>query len=144
MAWLLTDMLGWSVEFHEDVDRFRACDGPKLNYGQYSIGGAMNVKACGWLSSAGMDPVDPLVIETDGMPALFPTDGGDLDFDPFASAFFQLSRYEEWTGIECDQHDRPITSRLHAARHNYLHRPVVDEWAIRLAEVWRRIDPSLP
>jgi hypothetical protein len=51
---------------------------------------------------------------------------------------------EEWNALPHDEHGRPLTNALHAAEHGYLHRPVVDEWALLLADRWRAFDPRLP
>ena len=76
------------------------------------------------------------------MTTLFPIDNGDIPFDVFAASFFLLSRYEEWHRLPSDTHDRPLTNALHAARHQYLHHPIVDEWALLLAQRWKSLDPS--
>lgn len=139
---VLEDLLGWSTR-HVD-DPLAAMDGPLLVYGKARVPGALNIQPCGWLSEAGGRPCDPEVVVEDGLATLFPVSGGALSFDPFAAAFFQLSRHEEWFPMERDAHGRPITAALHAARNNYLHRPVVDEWAVLLARTWRAIDPRVP
>jgi hypothetical protein len=49
--------------------------------------------------------------------------------DLFASAFFMLTRWEEYVVSASDTHDRfPATASL-AYRANFLHRPIVDEYA---------------
>ncbi len=140
---LLGKMLGWQVVF-VTADELAYVAGPKLNYGHGKVRGAFQIMPSGFLEGIGRDPIEPGVIKQDGIPMLFPTRGGDLPFDPFAAAFFLLSRYEEWSELPEDEHGRPLTDSLHGARHGYLERPVVDEWAIHLAQRWRSFDPSLP
>lgn len=141
---LLRGILGWEVVRVASVEELAHVDGPKLTYGQVRVPGALHVVPHGWLNSTGLALFDPQVVEVGDLPMLFPVDGGDLPFDPFAAVFFQLSRFEEWVGLEQDKHGRPITEQLHAVRHGYVHRPVVDEWALLLATTWRKMDPSVP
>lgn len=141
---VLGSLLGWQVVRVPSADELERSVGPKLVYGTREVGGAMRITPCGWLSETGIREIDPPVTEIDGMTVLFPVKEGTFGSDPFAAAFFSLTRYEEWVGIPKDQHDRPVTVSLHGARHGYLHRPVVDEWALRLAAVWRELDPNVP
>ncbi|MGD9930898.1 MAG: polysaccharide deacetylase family protein [Mangrovibacterium sp.] len=57
-----------------------------------------------------------------------------LPFDPFAAGFFLVSRYEEYLERQFGKHRRypPHHSVLH--RNKLLHRPVVNEWALLLAQ----------
>jgi len=140
----LGTLLGWTVVLEEDADLFTTLEGPKLVYGKKAFPGAFHVVPAGLLEEQGLRPLEPQVLKHDGSCLLFPVDGGHLPFDPFAAAFFLLSRYEELNGVDQDEHGRPIASLLHAARHGYLDRPVVDEWALLLETAWRAMDPALP
>ncbi|MBK8500556.1 MAG: hypothetical protein IPL52_17480 [Flavobacteriales bacterium] len=139
---LLGNMLGWSVRFVPES--VVAGDGPLLIYGRASVPGAFHISPCGWLSEKGVGPIDPEVAFLNDLPTIFLSEDGHLPFDPFAASFFLLSRYEEWLPIQRDPHGRPVTAVLHAARHGYLDRPVVDEWALQLAAAWRAFDPRVP
>lgn len=139
---LLGSMLGWTVRFVPGTAD--AADGPLLIYGRIAVDGAFRVIPSGWLLGKGLAPIDPATASLNDLPTLFPVVDGDLPFDAFAASFFLLSRYEEWLPIGRDAHGRPLTSALHAARHGYLDRPVVDEWALQLAAAWRAFDPRVP
>ncbi len=144
MAHLLGTMAGWETQEVTDAAAFDALEGPKLTYGATKHEGAFHVVPQGLLGQEGTTAEEPAIALVEGLPVLFPGHGGDLPFDVFAAAFFQLSRYEEHGGIPRDEHGRPRTVALHAARHGYLHRPVVDEWLYLLAAAWRKQDPHLP
>lgn len=141
---VLGSVLGWSIEWVDDRARFEAITGPKLIYGHESMPGALWVVPAGLLHEVGLRQMEPEIIQCQGLPALFPVAGGHLPFDPFAASFFLLTRYEELIGVAQDEHGRPIADALHAARHGYLHRPVVDEWGLLLASTWRDMDHSVP
>lgn len=144
VAHLLGLMAGWEAVEVGDLADLQHVNGPKLVYGHTSVEGAFQVVPQGLLELGHIDRSDPEVGHYQGMPVLFPSNSGDLPFDVFAAAFYQLSRYEEYGTFERDEHGRPRTEVLHAARHGYLDRPVVDEWLLALVEKWRIQDPLLP
>lgn len=136
-----------SLVAEEVSDRatFDALAGPKLIYGHAAVDGAFRVvpySALEGVEQAVDDP--PMATGPDGVPLLFPVPDGDLPFDPFAAAFQLLARVEEHGPIPRDVHGRPETRTLHAARHGYLDRPVVDEWLYLLWSAWSARDPRLP
>lgn len=141
---VLETMLGWKLRWEEDRNRFETLQGPKLIYGHAPVAGAMHVVPVGLLHEEGLRPMEPEVVDHEGLPLLFPVEGGHLPFDPFAAAFYLLTRYEELLGVACDMHGRPVAEHLHGARHGYLHRPVVDEWSLLLARAWRMKYAALP
>jgi hypothetical protein len=104
----------------------------------------MCLAPAGLLEEQGIRPLEPEVGEHQGVPVLFPVTGSDLPYDPFAGAFYLLTRYEEYLGMDQDPHGRPITTELHGGRHGYLQRPVVDEWALQLWAAWKALDATLP
>lgn len=64
---------------------------------------------------------------------LFPAEeSADFSFDVFAAIFFMLSRYEEYTSLERDQHGRFDLQHSLAYKNNFHLRAVVDEWIIIL------------
>lgn len=144
VAHLLGRMAGWDAVEVPDLSDLRSLEGPKLIYGSAAVEGAFQVVPQGLLELGHIERLEPEVGHFQGMPVLFPSDRGDLPFDLFAAAFYQLSRYEEYGTLERDEHGRPKTEALHAARHGYLDRPVVDEWLLALVERWRNQDPRLP
>lgn len=141
---LLGRMLGWQVAWCTDVAELQSSAGPRLVYGDRPVDGAFHIRPSGLLGASGLAPAEPVVGRWKEMPVLYPVTDADLPFDPFAGAFFLLTRYEEVTGVESDPIGRPVASALHQGRHGYLEQPVVDEWALAMAAEWRRKDPTLP
>ncbi|MBP9079493.1 MAG: polysaccharide deacetylase family protein [Flavobacteriales bacterium] len=133
LAHLLGGMTGWHAEEVPRLDIFRSISGPKLIYGSAPVEGALAVVPEGLLEQQGHrhEPWE-LAVEA-GLP-----------HDLFSAAFFLLSRMEEYGPIGRDEHGRPLTSVLHAARHGFLERPVVDEWLQAVVARWRGKDPRLP
>lgn len=141
---VLERMLGWTVEWVEDGEAFRAMDGPRLLYGTATEPGIFRVQPEGLLEERALRKVDPPTLRVEGMTALFPTQGGSIGFDVFAAAFWMLSRTEEYAIETTDEHGRVRTADLFAARHGFLASPVVDEWALWLARIWREQDERVP
>lgn len=144
LAHVLGAMAGWEAKEVADLEQFGALAGPKLHYGTHPVEGAFHVVPHGFLEQTGTTPMEPPTGVEQGVPVLFPARSGHLPFDPFAAAFYMLSRYEEYGPVQRDEHGRPVTASLHAARHGYLDRPVVDEWLFLLVGAWRVRDPRLP
>ncbi len=141
---ILTTMLGWEIHWVRDASDLAELDGPRMIYGHTEHPGALCIRPAGYLSEQGTSACDPTVVDVLGMPALFPVPTGHLPFDPFSGACFLLARHDEIAGVAKDGHGRPLTRELHGARHGYLHRPIVDEWAMHLAAVWKGLDPEVP
>ena len=51
-----------------------------------------------------------------------------LGADLFASAFFMLTRWEEYVNLERDQHHRFPSDASIASKNDFLHRPIVNEY----------------
>lgn len=68
----------------------------------------------------------------DNLPVFFATDG-KTGFDLPGAVFYLVSRYEEYQIFTADHHDRfPHTESI-AFKHNFLDRPLADEWIQKLA-----------
>lgn len=137
---IVSGLIGWRIRWAAHREDLRPEDQPCLVYAEQGLQGAMHIRPCGWLADGGEREVDPVVAVTSLGKLPFPMPGGHLPFDLFAAAFFLLARVEEWHGLPSDEHGRPMTSAMHAARHDYLHRPSVDLWATMLADRWRELD----
>jgi len=141
---LFTRLLGWRVRWAATADELHPESLPCLTYSEAPLAGAFHLKPSGQLAPKAELLLDPSLTWRDDLPLLFPTDGDALGFDPLAAAFFLLARVEEYQALPCDAHGRALTSALHAAQHRYLHRPIVDEWALLLSDRWRAMDPRVP
>ena len=80
-------------------------------------------------------PLPPRLITVEG-------DMVRIHFDLLGSAFYILTRAEEYLSPVRDAHDRFPAYASHAFAHGYLHRPVVDEYVEILWRCIRRLWPG--
>ena len=69
--------------------------------------------------------------------------GQQVNYDILGLAYWMLSRHEELGRTDLDAHGRFPAIASHAYRHDYLERPIVDEWLHILAQIIERQWPQL-
>jgi hypothetical protein len=74
----------------------------------------------------------------------------ECPIDLLASVLLTLSRFEEWQSDERDMHGRFLAAQSVAHKHNFLHRPIVDEYGLVLQQLiqsvltgWRPVERRL-
>ncbi len=128
----------------DDLDACRKHQGPKIFYGKPPADqDGLVLPSHGFLLERGVHYFLPQLKEQDGLPLLFPAEGKgyDLPFDPFAAAFYLVSRYEEYLPHNKDAHGRFEATESFAYKHHFLHRPVVNHYALLLK---KRIGEKYP
>jgi len=143
---LLGERLGLQPDFTDSHDAFLQASGPKLSYGQERIPDVLHFHAHGLLTESTIRPLQPDVI-TDGQGhvIVFPSDEhkGELPFDPFAAAFFLITRYEEHLPHATDHLGRYDATQSTAFKDGFLSIPVVDQWVFLLRDILLRHFPQL-
>lgn len=89
------------------------------------------------LPTPGMDRLPVPLIEKDD-------EGYTIGYDLIGLTYWMLSRQEEVGRTDLDQHGRFQAKSSHAYIHDYLTRPLVDEWLHVLGQVIGRLWPNLP
>lgn len=134
------------VDYELTTDR-ESCEQsrqPFINYSDEVCGASFWIPSVGGLMhEEGHRSVEPSVGEWLQMPTLFSAPGGDVPFDLFSAVFYLISRYEEYNATSLDKHGRFDYSCSIAHRHNFLQRPLADEWGMRLRELLSAKFPSL-
>ena len=138
---VLRNMIGWDVRFTGSMEEFRSADAPKIHYGRAIVDErAFHLHASGWLEEEGVRPFEPRIGKSDGIPVLFPNYHGH---DPFAGTFYLISRYEEYLEDDRDAHGRLPSGSHFMVKHGIERIPVVDHWALQLADQLRSDFPAL-
>lgn len=133
---LFEGILRSQIEWTTDPEKFLALRGPKINYSREDVGGGLFFAAHGLLNEKDIENLE-VTVEKDGERILlFPHNirGSALDFDPFAAAFYMVTRYEEYQPYVRDEYGRFQAKDSIAMKHDFLNRPVVNEWAEMIAE----------
>lgn len=127
-----------------DREEYLTLEGPKFSYASKSIDDGLHIYANGLLAERGIKDQQIKVGEHQGVTTLFAhSNTSSLPFDPFAAAFYMLSRYEEYLPHRRDQYDRFIAQDSIAVQHNFLHKAVVDRWLIQLKYLLKENFPEL-
>lgn len=127
------------INYEITTDRRKIGASPAIIYTNEKVKDQFVIRPSGLLQETGQGHARPEVSVHDGMPLLFPTDGGSIPFDLFAAVFYMVSRYEEYLPFSPDAHGRFQGSASLAHRGGFLHMPVVDIWSRYLAtELVRR------
>jgi len=116
-----------------DPKLFKKSEGVKLNYSEKRFGKELFVRSHSLLFEMNVYFQEVSYHDFYDFRGLFLTDSdSDLPFDPFAAAFFLITRYEELTDDVRDEHDRFLPSHSAAYKYGFLDDPVVDQWAYLL------------
>ncbi len=134
---LLNNLLGVPHKLTRDEDSFTAYNGPKINYSQRPLHrGGIHIADSGFLRERGVSAFSPPISKKKRIPLIFPSkeQPGALGFDPFAAAFYLVSRYEEYLPHQKDKHQRFEADQSYAYKHGFLQKPVVNHYALMLKE----------
>ncbi|MDX9930307.1 MAG: polysaccharide deacetylase family protein [Bacteroidales bacterium] len=137
---LLRDLLGLSYSVITDKRKIGTT--PLINYSGEDIQGSFAITPCGLLEEDFIRSEDPETDCIDETVVLFPG-SGHMHFDIFAAAFWLLSRCEEYRPFKADRHGRYPAEESLSFRKGFLHKPVVEIWARKLAGELIRLFPFM-
>lgn len=112
----------------DDLVEFHAADSPKFAYNKKLIPSVLCFGSAGLLFEKGVTAQNIDVTEHNYLKIFYQTPGEGLamPFDPFAAAFYLVSRYEEYLPHRSDIHGRfPATESL-AYKNDFLKVPLVN------------------
>lgn len=112
------------------MDEFRVTEGPKVVYDSRPQEGCICFGAVFLLFQRGISQQDLKVTEFNYLKIFYQIEGDEfvLPFDPFAAAFYLVSRYEEYLPHANDRHDRFPPEESFAYRNGFLQVPVVNHY----------------
>ena len=141
---ICTRILGVEVTFTSSIDIFIGHQGPKVSYGVLPLGNELFFQSQGILEQNGVESQDITVkpwAETVGFFAV--SKKSALPFDIFAASFYLLSRYEEYLPHVKDILGRYPSKESLAYKNQFLQRPIIDIWALKLKEVFTAAFPAM-
>ncbi|MEE4256363.1 MAG: hypothetical protein V2I47_04935 [Bacteroidales bacterium] len=131
-------------EITSDREVFKGADGPKINYSAEDEAGGLFFQAQGLLTEKNIVAKKLVFLEDEEPVAFFPVNKGSsaMRFDPFAAAFYLVSRYEEYLPFVRDEYGRFQARESIAWKKDFLDKPVVNIWAKKIAALIREKWPS--
>ncbi|MEI7897103.1 MAG: polysaccharide deacetylase family protein [bacterium] len=142
---LMNEMLGVEVRLTTSADEFTAYPGPKICYSREPLADGVFIQASGLLFENEICLQEVTSFDFNGVPVLFQTDDprSALPFDPFAAAFYMVSRYEEYLPHKKDGYGRYQAKESIAWTAGFLETPVVHLWAGMVEEILGKNYPGL-
>lgn len=132
---LFGNILGIHYEFTVQEKEFEESERPKISYSRIHFPTGLFLKAHLILFEKDISKQEIEEVGYLGNKLFFPTsDDSLLPFDPFACAFYLLTRYEEYLPEHTDEHERFSDSGNLLATLEMHQKPVVDQMAYWIAE----------
>jgi hypothetical protein len=128
------NLMGLKFDLTSKPDFFESYEGVKINYSKEQFDGLLSFYPAGLLCKTGIEGQDLNIFAYEDHKAFFPvySERPALPFDPFAAAFFLVSRYEEYLPYRKDRFGRFDASESISFKHDFLHKPVVNIWAEKI------------
>lgn len=128
---IFQDILGAKIKFTNSTNDFKVWESTKISYAEAPIDDELFFQSTFLLLSRGVKEPDIKTFSYKGEKVFFETqhDQSAFPFDPFAAAFFLISRYEEYLPHVRDQYDRFEANDSLAFKEGFLKKPLVDTWA---------------
>lgn len=141
---IIGELLGVNYDFVTVKEEFTSYDGPKFNYSDQPFGNELFFYSVHLLFEKGIQDQNLSVFDWNGTKVFFATHPKYVfPFDPFAASFYLVSRYEEYLPHIRDEHDRYDTRESLAYQKNFLDKPLVNIWALKIKEELQKRFPAL-
>ena len=131
---IFNSILKVNVSFTESKDFFLKTDSPRISYTHRPISDELFFKSTDFLFQKSILNQDIVVFKHESVSCFFSCEESCFPFDPFATSFFMLSRYEEYLPHIKDKFGRFEAKESFAFKNKFLNKPVVDIWANMIKE----------
>lgn len=140
---LFATILGIKVQLTTKVVEFEQSSLPKINYTSQKLSTELYLFPHSILFEKTIQKQNTEVVEFQEMKLFFfASENSFLPFDPFAVAFYLVSRYEEYLAENPDEFDRFSDSENLLVKNELHQQPVVDQLAFLVAEKVRLYYPE--
>lgn len=136
--------LGIACRFTAEESVFAAEQGPRLKYSRSANADELHIPFVAdvlWQGQPQRHGVEQG--QWHSIPTLYVGEGS-IPFDVFGAVFFLLTRYEEYWPFEGDSIGRFSAQNSLTGQSDFLQRPVIDEWRMRLREELLSRWPTAP
>lgn len=136
VKFLMGEICGFDYAVTSSSDDFIKFKGAKINYSDRKFPGKyIRIYPSGFLIEKGVREFTPQMKIHDNYPVLFPIEENqecDLGYDLFASAFYLVSRYEEYLPFLEDRYGRFEADQSFAYQNGFLDVPLIDIQTLEL------------
>ena len=138
-------LLATPFELTSSAERFRACTEAKFSYASNPFGQELFFQSTDLLFKTGIEGQDLNYFLYKKNAAFYPVyhSKSALPFDPFAAAFYLVTRYEEYLPYMRDRFGRFEAAESFAGRKEFLRKPVVNIWAQKIKDILTKRFPEL-
>ena len=141
---MLHELLGLEYKFTINKEEFISFSGAKFNYSEQQFGEELFFYSVHLLFEKGISNQDISVFDWSTTKAFYATHPKYVfPFDPFAASFYLVSRYEEYLPHRRDEHDRFDTTESLAYQKDFLGKPLVNIWTLKLKGELKKKFPEL-
>jgi hypothetical protein len=127
-------ILGTQVHFHTNAEAYSQAKGIQINYSKQKELPGFKVSPNALLFQNYLEEQTPDITEWEGIPVIFSTRESTIPFDVFAATFYLVTRYEEYLPGKRDNYYRYKARYSLAGVNNFLEKPLVNIWALKLAD----------
>lgn len=127
--------LGCEVEITQDEIYFGSSKKKRINYSNKKLDDDLHIPCNGLLFEQDISEKEINFLMWGKLPAFFGMPHADIPFDLLASAFYLISRYEEYLPFEPDAFERFPHHISCAFQGSFLHLPLVDLWMVQIARM---------
>lgn len=138
---LLSHCFDQPVVYTQQPQDLRSSSAICINYSDdATLPGDLHLLPAGLLSAADLSASPPSIDHRSAITGFYPVaeNKSDWSFDLASATFYLLSRYEEYQSFSADTHGRFPASASLLARHQLLHRPIINEWIQALRAFFRQ------
>ncbi len=138
-------LLATPYELTSNADLFIAHTEAKFSYASNPFGQELFFQSSDLLFKTGIEGQDLNYFLFEKNAAFYPTyhSKSALPFDPFAAAFYLVTRYEEYLPYMRDRFGRFEAGESFAGQKEFLRKPVVNIWAQKIKEILTSHFPEL-
>lgn len=132
---IFNQILRVNIAYTSDSASYLDSDLPSINYSNKKFNNDIYIKPHGLLSQSGINPVEIKPVKYNSETYFFESsDDSIFPFDLFATSFYIVSRYEEYTETDFDKFGRYPGNKSILFKYNLLKQPVLNIWANMLAD----------
>lgn len=141
---LIEDLSGVSYALTHNREEFKHFIGPKFSYSPEAVDDELHFGSVKFLFETDIRHQAGGFIEWDNLVGGFPVhQESAISFDVFASAFFMVSRYEEYLLSKMDKYDRYRASQSLNMKAGILEKPMVNYYALALQRLLGKRYPQM-